>query len=283
MSGIIDSIRYSDIVTEVPEESHKHNMYQMIYIQEGKIRLHVSDADYVCQSPCLIFISNLEMHRIQVMSGIYRRYIVSLNPQQAAQVIKPPILLTVFSSHRFDFCHCLDLNGSEKQFDLLINQLMTECSLPEAGIPGDVIWFTALLSCIYRMAPGMFHESVSRISKTVENVKHDLEHNLEVNLNLSDIADKYYINRFYLSHSFKEITGYSIKQYRMLCRISLARELLEQTDISVNDIVTRCGFNDASNFTRYFREKTGMSPSEYREKTAQRNRTENESENQAHE
>ena len=82
---------------------------------------------------------------------------------------------------------------------------------------------------------------------------------------LEELAEEYHVSRYYLAHAYKEVTGYSIKNYRMLCRIAEAKELLVGTSLSVSDICDRVGFPDTSNFSKYFKKKEGYTPSEYRQ------------------
>ena len=68
----------------------------------------------------------------------------------------------------------------------------------------------------------------------------------------------------HLSHIFKSVAGVSTMAYLKACRIAAAKRYLAQTELPVGEIVERCGFSDSSNFSRTFREQTGMSPSEFR-------------------
>lgn len=65
---------------------------------------------------------------------------------------------------------------------------------------------------------------------------------------------------------FKERTGLSPKQYLMNKRQNLAKELLILTKNSINDISRQCGFEFESQFSKYFKQVTGLSPLEYRKK-----------------
>ena len=88
---------------------------------------------------------------------------------------------------------------------------------------------------------------------------------LTVRFHCSDIVlPFYYISLFYLSHSFKKLTGYSPKQYLLLTRMSYARELLITTDTAVKVITDQCGFNDVNNFIRVFKREYQMTPKQYR-------------------
>lgn len=55
-------------------------------------------------------------------------------------------------------------------------------------------------------------------------------------------------------------------RYLMEYRLSKAAERLRQTDVPIAIIAVESGFSHLSHFGKCFREKTGMSPSEYRKK-----------------
>lgn len=48
-------------------------------------------------------------------------------------------------------------------------------------------------------------------------------------------------------------------------RFSIASEYLQNTQLSIEEIASRCGYGDVSNFRKAFRRWSGISPSEYRE------------------
>ena len=63
---------------------------------------------------------------------------------------------------------------------------------------------------------------------------------------------------------FKEATGMSFHQYLNDYRIKMACMLLRDDKSSITEIVEKVGFGDVKTFGRVFRQKMGMSPSEYR-------------------
>jgi AraC-like DNA-binding protein/quercetin dioxygenase-like cupin family protein len=70
-------------------------------------------------------------------------------------------------------------------------------------------------------------------------------------------------HRVHLSKAFKQKTGLSPKQYLLKMRMDKARELLGGT-LTIDQVASSVGFNDALYFSKQFRKYTGMPPSEYR-------------------
>ena len=72
-----------------------------------------------------------------------------------------------------------------------------------------------------------------------------------------------------LSHSgfrkkFQRVTGWSPGQYQQQVRLKRGCEWLRQTQLSVSEIATRLGYDSVYYFSRLFKRKMGVSPSEYR-------------------
>jgi AraC-like DNA-binding protein len=65
---------------------------------------------------------------------------------------------------------------------------------------------------------------------------------------------------------FKEYTGVSPAQYQIQLRINKAKDLLIASNLSHKEIAHNLGFETADYFFRLFREKTGVTPSDFREK-----------------
>ncbi|MBO5784220.1 MAG: helix-turn-helix transcriptional regulator, partial [Clostridia bacterium] len=63
---------------------------------------------------------------------------------------------------------------------------------------------------------------------------------------------------------FKSVTGTSIISYRNEMRLTMAKKLLIQTDLSVTDIAVKVGFSSASYFSELFTKRENISPVEYR-------------------
>lgn len=83
-------------------------------------------------------------------------------------------------------------------------------------------------------------------------------------LSLPLLADKFFINPYYLSHSFKDTMQFTLSDYIQMTRVKNAQHLLLTTNDKVSNIAATCGFASFSQFNRVFNKLSGMSPREYR-------------------
>lgn len=79
------------------------------------------------------------------------------------------------------------------------------------------------------------------------------------------IVEKTAYSRSALYARFKEITGQSIGVYIADYRLRRAKELLQSSDMSINEISEALGFSSQRYFSTFFKERTGMSPSAFRQ------------------
>lgn len=81
-------------------------------------------------------------------------------------------------------------------------------------------------------------------------------------LTLDMIAAHCFMNKFHLCHSFKAVTGFSVMEYIIHCRVLKARELLRR-GVRVQEAGETVGFRNNEHFIRTFGALTGTSPKRY--------------------
>ena len=72
------------------------------------------------------------------------------------------------------------------------------------------------------------------------------------------------MNREYCTKLFKKSTGYNLKEYIVNEKMKAAKTLLSTTELPITLISSHVGYGNYSNFTRSFKQITGMTPLEYR-------------------
>lgn len=104
------------------------------------------------------------------------------------------------------------------------------------------------------------------INKTVAFVKYFINQNYRDNLTLDTLAKAGHINKYYLSHRFKEDMRISPMEYVNQVRIKEAKMQLETTNYRIADIAEFTGFSSQSFFTQSFKRETDFTPSSFRKK-----------------
>jgi len=126
-------------------------------------------------------------------------------------------------------------------------------------------WFYLIFSTMLR---DVFYETGNEAGYYQEAEKY-IRHNYGYDINVNEIAGHIGIDRTYLYKIFKKYTGKSPKQYLTFCRLKAAKDMLDNTLLSITEIALSCGFHDSSVFCKNFLKDTKMNPQKYR----QRNRT----------
>lgn len=91
-----------------------------------------------------------------------------------------------------------------------------------------------------------------------------LEGSVYGNDSVEDIARECNVSSTHFRRLFKEYAGKSPVQYRTELKINYAKRMLCESDMSVSEISEALGFESDSYFCRVFKNRTGITPSEYR-------------------
>lgn len=78
------------------------------------------------------------------------------------------------------------------------------------------------------------------------------------------LAEHYGCSTEHFRHRFRKEFGVSPKNYILIRRLSSAKDLLLNTDLAVSDIAQQTGFFAPNYFARYFKRKTGYSPTQFK-------------------
>lgn len=85
-------------------------------------------------------------------------------------------------------------------------------------------------------------------------------------LSITEIASMISVNATYLGEVIKKATGKSPKEIFSERLILEAKSLLHNTEMTISQVAYFLNFQDPSNFTKFFKSKTGISPVNYRKK-----------------
>lgn len=120
------------------------------------------------------------------------------------------------------------------------------------------------LCCI--LANTIYQAQNARLNNSLETaiLNYIERHYTSPDLTLDVIAQDLSFSPSYLTRYFKEKQGVSLMQFIDQKRFSKSKQLLADTELSIKEIREQCGYTDAANFSRKFRQHEGITPKQYR-------------------
>lgn len=259
MGNPIRTVYYSeDIFKNV---SHYHDCHQILFIVEGDVEIRVNENYFRASNGSLVLFSRYENHSVRVLSETYNRFVLRINlPADEKNKI-----YSLLSNRPMGFNNILDVSGNIEDFRRIFSALVKEAdsSLPLCEKMQELL-VDELLVMIARLLPEsslLFDESNFEL---VSAIQHRFETHFDEQYSLSELANEYNVSTSTLSHQFKRIAGCSVMDYLLFCRMAAAKNLLVKTELTVGDIVEKCGFSNMSNFCRTFKHLFELSPTDFR-------------------
>lgn len=108
-----------------------------------------------------------------------------------------------------------------------------------------------------------------KLSSQIQQCVDYIEMHLDRKILAADLAGLAGYTEYYLTRKFKEETGLSVADYARFAKMERARILLRSTDLTVQEISAQLGFATRNYFSRMFRQVTGQTPVEYRQRAEQ--------------
>ena len=160
---------------------------------------------------------------------------------------------------------CLALKQYAEGMDIRMEEAVEGAAMDSLIKPDNILEFIhAFLQAVRSIFDSINHKKLSKNFEIMEQVKKYVNDNLHREISLYTAANAVHISPNYLSRIFKEETGINYIDYVMKCKIDKAKELLQDTNLSIEEITRRIGYTYAAYFRNKFKELTGKTPNEYR-------------------
>ena len=110
----------------------------------------------------------------------------------------------------------------------------------------------------------MVRVSEDQTEKKMATAVNYIRENYTKDLNMAVVSNQVSMNYSLFSSAFKSYTGTNFVSYVKELRMTQAKRLLSETDLKVNEIALKVGYDNDKHFMKTFKAVVGVSPSEYR-------------------
>ena len=237
---------------------HSHDFCEIMFLKEGSGRFKADDKEYPVSKGDLI-VCNPGVNHSEFIDDKEPRQTIFLGVSRIKVNGFPEDCLLKDASFKIT-----DTGVFYDQICQYFEQLLLEKELksPYFGIISESL-LLIIVTYILRLTSDCA-ETIFENKKTYVDVKEFLDNNFTTIDTIDNVCRSLYINKFYLTHLFKDTLGIPPLKYLINKRISLAKKLLVSTDKSINDIAKACGYLDLAYFCRVFKKVENMTPLDYR-------------------
>jgi AraC family transcriptional activator of pobA len=224
-------------------QEHNHNCYELAYYYDGSGETSAEKSIY-------------KYHPYTY--AIYRPYVMHTEIHYDTTSVFD-IGFTIDSNCPFQLETGL-YDDSEKSIWNIIKKIRSEMSLKKGFYNVAVELHTAQLLLAHHRGYGREGNCFNPMYYIYKYI----DENFIQDIDIQTLAEMSGYSYDYFRHLFREEAGVSPKNYIIDKRICLAKKLLLEMNISILEIAQKCGFSNGSQFTVIFKDRTGISPLQYR-------------------
>ncbi len=249
---------------------HHHDFYELYLFLSGDVSYTIESRNYSLQPGDLLMISPMELHRpiITPAKLPYERIVLWMDAEFLEQFsTESTNLAQCFSTKRTEHTNLLRPDSVARARITQMMDAMIEESAG-GGYGGDLTALAQLLELLVLVnrlvlrAGAQRHELEDKSAPVIGNVLNYINAHYREDLSLDELAARFFISKYHLSHEFNRLVGTSVYRYIIQKRLIIAKQLLSDGAPPTSAYV-QCGFGDYANFYRAFKSEYHISPKEF--------------------
>lgn len=121
-----------------------------------------------------------------------------------------------------------------------------------------------IIEMLYCISDKIQNPDFPKYSDSICAVTSYINKNYDRKFTLDELAKISGYSKSRFSYLFKQFTGYTPTEYQRNIRLNSSCDLLCSTQLSVEEVAFKCGYDDAIYFSKLFKKKYGVSPTQYK-------------------
>lgn len=246
---------------------HYHDFNKIIIFLRGNVTYCIEGQSYSLSPYDVILVNAGEVHRPVILNNTdYERIIIYISPDY----------ISAYGEERCDLSCCFKKNSSShsnvlrmagmKKSKLFYVMQELRNSFDEKEYADGLYRDTLFIEFLIHLNRAALHDNLpymvsSNSNDKILKVLSHINGHLTEDITIDGLAEQFYTSRYYLMHSFKEQTGYTIGSYLSTKRLLFARELI-LSGMSMTEACFACGFKNYSTFSRAYKKQFHQSPRE---------------------
>ena len=243
-------------------EVHHHDFYEVYFLLNGQVEYWVEGRILRPQPGDLLLINPMELHRpiVKPESTTYERIVLWVNKAFLEGLTEDGQLSRCFDPNLPNLIRptAAERSNLTAWLSNLVRESYSRDFCSEYSAFGIFLQFMVQLNRIALYTKPQEEERA--VSTLVDRVLDYIGRHINEELTLDGLAERFFVSKYHLSHTFTKEVGVSLHRYITLRRLLMARQLLS-TGMSAGQVSTACGFSDYTSFYRAFKAEYGISPS----------------------
>lgn len=258
-----------------PFDFHSHHQYEIFKLNKGQAHYLINNQVFELSPGQIVLLDGSELHKVQIMNDAseYERSIVHFDPDWIKAILEASeatFLLDYFKKYKHRIFR-FQFEEDENELNQYIRRLSDVSKTKRTkGKESEIkIRLVHLLMHVYvSNKVSTMHEDFgkSEKAKLAEEIASYIQNRFNEKWTIADMSNDLNLSESYISHLFKEITGYTVMEYLMNYRLIQARTLLMMNPHqTIKDCAMESGFESDAHFNRFFKKNMGMTPKKYKE------------------
>ena len=266
----IVTIHYYEFGNDFVFSGESHNFWELVYVDKGSVIVSRDGEEIILGQGELIFHKPNEFHSIRAHDSAPNFMVISFASTSLAMsalegfrmsLERPYKSLLTSIIKEAEQCYVIPKN------DTKLRQLRRRATAPFGSEQLVKNYLEQLLIYLLRSSADTDREPIPQTAEEeplVTAIKEYLTVRREETIRVEDVCRAFGYSKSFLSRLFREHTGSSIAAFAMEKKMERAKELIREGNLNFTQISANLSFEDPQYFSRVFKRRYGMTPTEYK-------------------